>query len=194
MNIPLFYERLENGFYKLRFTPLYNPNVLLCDRHESLPGSMPEAGKGVFVLVDTKRTEEDSFFVFVGSSGVTGEKATLCGKPNSRFNRVWHKESPGIPDDISEWDKAILIYDWEVDIETRAEQEGSAHNKEDLLIDVMYNEVLHLEKLLRAEVDNWPDLDLTNASAGENYFMPNPDSLRYDYYVDAVMRLLRMIT
>ena len=170
MNFPLLQELQHKGFHELCFKPLYHPGVLICDRSESNPSSMPEAAKGVFALVDTQKTQEGSFFVFVGQSGVTGEKATLCGNNDSRINRLWHKDSPGMPDDISEWDKAILIFDWEEDIKARAEEEGSAHNKDDLLDDVMRNEVLHLEKLLRAEVENSADMDLTNASAGENYF------------------------
>lgn len=195
MNIPSLLNPLtQQGFYELEFKPLYNPKVWVCDRHESDPSSMPLAGKGVYVLMDTQMTKDDSFFVFVGQSGVTGERATLCGNNDSRINRLWHKDSPNMPDDISEWDKAILIFDWDKDIKASAEEEGSAHNKDNLLNDVMRNEVLHLEKLLRAEVSNSSNLNLTSSGAGENYFMPNPDSRRYEYYVDVVMQLLLILT
>ena len=194
MSIPSLLNPLtQQGFYELEFNPLYNPKVWVCERHEADPGNMPEAGKGVYVLMDTQGTEDGSFFVFVGQSGVTGEKATLCGNANSRINRLWYKDSPGMPDDIADWDKAILIFDWESDIEIRAEENGSAYNKDELMNDVMYNEVLHLEKLLRAEVNNSANLNLTSAGAGENYFMPNPDSERYKYYVAVAMETLRMI-
>lgn len=199
MNIPSLLNPLpQEGFYELEFKPLYNPKVWVCDRHESDPSSMPLAGKGVYVLMDTQMTKDDSFFVFVGQSGVTGEKATLCGNTNSRINRVWRKDSPGMPDDIADWDKAILIFDWEDDLEENAEtnekQRGTAPNKDETLKDVMYNEVLHLEKILREEIEKYKNLNLTNAPGKDNYYMLNPDSRRYDYYLDLVMLLIRMIT
>lgn len=194
MNIPLLYALNEPGFYELMFKPYYNPKVLICDRHESNPSSMPVAGKGVYVLADTQRGEDDSFFVFVGQSGVTGEKATLCGSPDSRINRVWRKEWPGRPDVIADWDKAILIFDWEDDLRAGAERRGSMNNEEELLSDVMRNEVLHLEKLLRDEVEISANLNLANEAKNEDYFMLNPDSRRYDYYLGLAMLLIRMIT
>ena len=190
MNIPLLHPLNEPGFYELRFKPLYNPNVLICDRHGSDPNNMPTATKGVYVLVDTQITEDDRFSVFVGQSGIVPEgKATL----DSRISRVCYKE-PGMPDGIADWDKAILIFDWEDDLKARAEQRGTAPNKDTLLSGVMRNEVLHLEKILRAEIEECRYLDLTNASGKENYFMLNPDSRRYDYYLDVVMLLIRMVT
>lgn len=194
MNIPLLHARNEPGFYELRFKPLYRPNVLICDRHGSDTNNMPIAGKGVYVLVDTQITADDRFSVFVGQSGVTGEKATLCGKTDSRINRLWHQESPGMPEGIADWDKAILIFDWEDDLEARAESRGTAPNKDTLLSDVMRNEVLHLERILRAEIDKYANLYLTNASGKENYFMLNPDSRRYDYYLGLVVLLMQMVT
>ena len=55
-------------------------------------------------------------------------------------------------------------------------------------------EVIHLRDRLRYEINATDNLHLTSESEGENYFMPNPDSRRYKYYVNVVMQLLRKLT
>ena len=202
LDFPSFRPLKESGFYESRFIPLYNPNVpnvVICDRDESDKGNLLFAGKGVFAVVDSQSSESEGFPVFVGSAGVTGEKATLCGDEFSRMYRVIYGDDT-INQKIPNWDKAILIFDWENGIEDWLEvkQMGNfADQEKKKLIDaVMDSEVLLFEKFLYhqlMQVAKNMDLNMLNDSKPK-VDLPEIDLQKFEYYVGIVKDLLQIIT
>ena len=157
------------------------------------------AGKGVFAVVDSKSSESEGFPVFVGSAGVTGEKATLCGDEYSRIYRVIYGDDT-INEKIPNWNKAILIFDWENDIEDclLVKQMGNfADQEKKKLIDaVMDSEVPQFEKFLYhqlMQVAKDMHLDVRNETKAD-VSLPKFALRRFEYYVGIVKDLLQIIT
>ena len=204
LDFPSFRPLKEIGFYESRFIPLLNPdvpNVIVYNKDVTESSSLHAAGKGVYVIVDTKNKDSKGrFFVFIGSGGATGEKATLSGNYDSRLNRLWRNAVPGIPKEITEWDKAILIFDWENSIENwlSVKQTGNfADQEKRKLIDaVMDSEVSQFEKFLYHQLEHdaqYMSLNVLNETKPE-INLPEIDLPRFEYYADIVKDLLQIIT
>ena len=205
MNIPLLHELQHPGFHKLSFTPPYDPIVLVLDKEASKgvgPAKLPdellvEPNKGVFVLIEPLTVSPVKYNVYVGCAGVgKGENKPEDDRSEedsqTLYARIRDLRSSVNIKDMNDWEKAILICDWEKDIGT--EEEGTYHDRDVLIAQVMRNEAFHLSKILHKKIGDeknpkWNVLGKDPAS----YYMPNPDSLRYQYYVEAVKQLLRMI-
>ena len=187
---------LEQGFTKLKFVPFYDPTVLIFDKKDAqnigsrkLGGNEPK--KGIYVIVETDPSW-GRYNVTVGLGGVDGEKQTL-------LNRVKHHDySP--PSVMEDWNKAILICDWEKDIRNRAFNYNSAskENQKKKIDEAMTSEVHLIEKMLHEELmefnEDFGSLRvLRNQSSNFTHYMPNPDNERYDYYIRVVMEALRCI-
>lgn len=187
---------LEQGFTKLGFVPFYAPTVLIFDKKDAQNIGSKKLGsdepkKGVYVIVETDPSW-GRYNVTVGLGGVGGEKQTL-------LNRVkYHDYSP--PSVMEDWNKAILICDWEKDIRNRAFNYNSAskENQKKKIDEAMASEVHLIEKMLHEELMEFNE-DLgslrvhRNQSSNFTHYMPNPDNERYDYYIRVVMEALRKI-
>lgn len=196
-------SQLVSGFTKLEFAPFYNPTVLIFDNKEAggigstkLGGDEPK--KGVYVIVETEPTR-GRYNVTVGLGGVDGNRGTAKGDQQTLLKRVkYHDYSP--PSVMEDWDKAILICDWEDDIRNRAIEFGSVAQQTQgkKIIEAMKSEVTLIEKMLHAELNQFTgslgSLRVhRNKSKRFNYFMANPDNERYEYYIGIAMEALRQI-
>ncbi len=192
MDIPLLHELQHPGFHKLSFTPLYDPLVLVLD-NQKLKETRPdilgddEPRRGVFVLIKPPIGTSINYNLYVGCAGVEREQ-TLYG-------RVQELRSISNTEGMAGWKKAILLCNWENDIQTEEGGPGEYSGKPDLIGEVMRNEAHHLidilyTKLGKANNPKWHlairDIDLS--------CIPNPDMRRYEYYADVVMQLLQMLT
>ena len=199
MNIPLLHELQHEGFHQLWFTPPYDPLILVLDKESSKGvGSVKlekmgndEPKKGVFVLVEplieTSKSKQPptKYNIYVGYAGVE--------KDQTLYRRIQHLRSDPNINDIDNWEKAILICNWENDI--ISEKEGNFPERHPLISEVIHNEAVHLSIILhkRLEKEKNPKWNIVGRKP-DSYYMPNPDSLRYQYYVVAVMQLLRKLT
>ena len=187
------------GFLELSFKPLYDPTVLILDikaLEDVTPRTLgsAEPKKGVYVLVDTKPDRRGMYNVSVGHGGVNKRKNTEEGQQQTLYGSIKNLKSRPIPKEMKDWNKAILICDWQDDIEKRSTGNGSYQGKNDLIIQVMKQEVNHLSKFLHNELKKSKDLPLkVHSRRKTTYFMPNPDLRRYDYHVDVVKKMLQMI-
>ena len=195
------------GLNKLEFVPFYNPTVLILDREEtkgigrarmSAVSADSSLLKGVYILAESDPTR-GRYNVSVGLSGVDRNSVTPEGEQQTLLERVkYHASSP--PSDVEDWDKAILICDWEDDIRNRVIKFGSvAQTTQDgKIVEAMRSEVHLLEKMLHAELAQFSgvlgSLNVhRNKGKGFRYFMTNPDRARYDYYIRIAMEALRKI-
>lgn len=196
-------NELKSGYVKMEFVPFYSPTVMIYDRKKgenigSAKLGDDEPKKGVYVLVETELTW-GRYKISVGLGGVNKKEKTPEGEQQTLLGRVkYHASNP--PEDMEKWDKAILICDWEVDIENRAIEFGSLRpERRDVKIsEAIKSEVHLLEKMLHAELmqftEEFGSLKVYR-NRGENfkYFMPNPDNERYEYYIGIVMESLQQI-
>ena len=188
---------LARGFDKLKFVPFYNPTVVIFDSNKaggigSIKLGDKEPKKGVYIIAETEPSW-GRYNVTVGLGGVDGEKQTL-------LNRVkYHNYSP--PSMIKEWDHAILICDWEVDIRNRAKEFGSFSEKKqhEKIAETMKSEVHFIEKMLHEKLMEFNE-ELGSLRVHRNAdpkhfnsFMANPDNERYEYYIGVVMEALRKV-
>lgn len=185
---------LPPGFSRMAVVPFFDPVVMIFDKKEaggisSIKLGVNEPKKGVYVIVETEPSW-GRYNVTVGLGGVDGEKQTL-------LNRVkYHDYRP--PSVMKDWDKAILISDWEDDIRNRAKEFGDVKQKSQnkKITEAMRSEVHLIEKMLHAELMKFNEglgslRVLRNHSSNFTHFMPNPDNERYNYYVRIVMEALR---
>lgn len=187
-------SQLAPGFTRLEFLPFYDPVVVIFDRKEaggigSIKLGDYEPKKGVYAIVETEPTR-GRHNVTVGLGGVDGDQQTLLERVK------YHASNP--PSVMEQWDKAILICDWEKDIRNRAKEFGSVAQKtqDSEIIKAMKSEVHLLEKMLHAELmqftGSFGSLNVhRNKSKRFNYFMANPDNERYEYYIGIAMGALR---
>lgn len=195
------------GYTVLEFVPFYNPTILILDREETKgigrvrmgPDSADSYLKGVYILAESDPTR-GRYNVSVGLGGVDGKRGTVKGGQQTLLERVkYHASSP--PSDVEEWDKAILICDWEDDIRNRAIKFGSVvqTTQDRKITEAMRSEVHLLEKMLHAELTKFTgktsgSLNLhRNKSKRFNYFMANPDNERYEYYIGIAMEAFRQV-
>lgn len=194
---------LAKGFTVLGFVPFYNPNVLVFDRKQARGTSSVKLGndepkKGVYILIETESTR-GMHNVSVGLGGVDPNSKTEEGEQQTLLGRVKnHVSRP--PSGVEKWDKAILVCDWEVDIENRAIEIGSVkqETQDKRIVDAMKREVRLLEKMLHAELMKFTgrrgSLNVhRNQEKRFKYFMPNPDNERYEYYIGIAKESLRHI-
>ena len=189
-------SQFARGFTRLEFPPFYDPVVVIFDKKDagniaSKKLGVNEPKKGVYVIVETEPSW-GRYNVTVGLGGVDGEKQTL-------LRRVKHHDyNP--PSVMEDWNKAILICDWEDDIRNRAFNYNSAskENQKKKIDEAMASEVHLIEKMLHEELMGFNE-DLgslrvhRNQSSNFTHYMPNPDNERYDYYIRVVMEALRKI-
>ena len=222
-SIPLLSEQDAPGFYELSFKSLYDsdvlsyegkdigasllqaefrlridqdfsvaPTVLVCDRKTvKKRGNENFAHNGVYILVDTRKNKKEKYDVVVGRHEITEgdkEQQTLI----ERIIKLADKPEPQI---IKNWKKAILICDWEKDIRDRAASKAKPKADVDEKIEKVFNdEIFHLANFFHDELKKFKALNLDlHEDHRDSYFLPNPDLLRYDYYVGVVKKLLLMI-
>ena len=199
MNIPLLHELQHEGFHQLWFTPPYDPLILVLDKEESkgvgpakiLKLGIDEPKRGVFVLInpiiEASKPKQPStkYDVYVSCAGVE--------KDQTLYERIRDLRSASYIKDMKDWKTAILLCRWEKDI--RAEEKSIHANRDALIAQVIRNEAVHLTRILRKRLtdEQNPKWNVLGDDT-ESYYMPNPDSLRYQYYVVAVMQLLRKLT
>ena len=190
------------GFTKLEFLPFYNPTVLVFDSDSaggigSIKLGADEPKKGVYVIVESEPSW-GRYNVSVGLGGVDKNRGTPEGKQQTLFKRVkYHDYRP--PSMMKEWDKAILICDWEGDIRNRAKEFGSVSEKKrrEKIEEAMKSEVHLLEKMLHEKLmefnEEFGSLRVHRNADPKRFssFMPNPDNERYEYYIGVVMEAVR---
>jgi len=196
MSIESIWELYEKGFFKVELDSFYNPDVLLYQKQEEEGIQQAfldsrNGDRGVFVLVVSDKNTNGYFNIQVGHGGVRG-KATIF----DRLNTLW-RQGERLSEEIANWDKAILIFDWEKDISKSmrdAEKFGEEGTRE--LIDVALNSEVHkLEKFLQYELyQAAEELNLEVDDRGmQKPEISTTDLLRYNYYLEVVTELLRMI-
>lgn len=192
------FKEVLPGIAEFVFTPFYNPTVVVYDKANAKSQGVAKFekidkdvySKGVYILVDTKSNQGKND-VAVGISGVDGNKQIL-------LNRIKHHMSTSNKNDnIPNWDKVIMICDWENDIFNRAIMIGSiTHKRIDQKIrKTMRREVHLLEKMLHFKLMEFEDNGSLNVKGnrhkGFNYCMGNPDLMRYDYYISILLECLK---
>lgn len=199
MNIELLEESVPgaSGYLKLSFEPLYDLAVYVLDKTAvenvdtvvELWNNSPE--KGVCVLVEPLKEADNECSIYVGHGGVAKREATPPGDQQPLIKTVQNYASRP-PSGVEKWSKAILICNWDDDIQS--EQKGKYHRERELIDQVMYDEVLHLSKILHERLQEFKKINFeVHGERKDSSFMPNPDSLRYQYYVGVVIELLRMM-
>lgn len=186
------------GIAEFVFTPFYNPTVVVYDKANAKSQGVAKFekidkdvySKGVYILVDTK-SKQGKNDVAVGISGVDGNKQIL-------LNRIKHHMSTsGKNGNIPNWDKVIMICDWENDISNQAIMIGSITNKriDQKIKNTMRREVHLLEKMLHFKLMEFEDNGSLNVKGnrhkGFNYCMGNPDLIRYDHYISILLECLK---
>ena len=206
MDIRMFEQLLDDVqvFSQLISLPPYSPRLSILDRKDQktdekiLRGVEPK--RGVFVLVKPPECESNMYGVSVGYAGVDKRSTDIKYEENTLYKWIQNirgKERPH-PRAMENWKKAILLYDWEQDIIAGAKIEGKGEEKDTLTDLVMEQEVKYLrhffvEKLKGSKASKEIPFEVLGKPQ-HSYFLPNPDSLRYQYYVVAVMQLLRKLT
>ena len=196
MSIQSIWELYEKGFFKIELDSFYNPNVLLYQRQEEEGIQQAfldsrNGNKGVLILVVSEKNTNGCLNVQLKHGGVSGKDTIF-----DRLNTVWRQEEKLIKE-MANWDKAILIFDWEKDIGKSlqdAENFGEESTKD--LIDVALNsEVYVLKKFLQDELyQAAEELNLEVDDRGmKRPEISNIDLPRYSYYLEVVKELLRMI-
>lgn len=173
------------------------PTVLVCDRNSvKRKDNENAATNGVYVLVNPK-INKGKYDVAVGRSEVAQGNASK--PPNEKQQTLMGlirdlADSPE-PKEMKDWKRAILICDWEEDIEKRGARKGKPKTDIDEKNEKALNdEIFHLANLFHNELKKSKALNLdVHGYHRDSYYLPNPDSLRYDYYVGIVKRLLSMI-
>ena len=202
-----FFEKLvpgAPGIYELKFKPFFNQNVIVLDWQETAGKFSPkladhEPKKGVFVLVEPPKVDTKKYGIYVGYAGVDKREDTPEGEQQTLYGRIEYLSGDMMNlTKIESWDKAILLCDWDEDIRKgTAKSKNSNHRakrNKAIIDEFMKKEVNHVSKILYkglkdASNPNWNVL----AEDKENYYLPNPDSRRYDYYVGVIIELLQMI-
>jgi len=209
IGIPFFYPIEEKGFLEAGLRPLYNPGILVCHREKSDPQDLPIALKGLYILIDTAKK-----LLFIGEGGIDGRKAILCGNIPSRFRRVWYGDGT-ITDNIPDWDRAILFFDWEDDIsadenikailaQITEEMSSKVKNEEEderkvaerlnsKINELMIDEIEEFRKLLFSKLNELGGFRLTNMPEQE-FSGTDLNSQRYECYVVAIIEILQIIT
>ena len=222
-SIPLLPEQDAPGFYELSFKSLYDsdvlscrkkqigasllqvefhllidqdfsvaPTVLVCDRKTvKQRGNEGLACNGVYVLVDTNKNKKGKYDVAVGRHEITeGDKEHL-----TLIERIGKLVEVTEPYKIKNWNKAILICDWERDIKDRSANKSKPKADVNEKISKVFNdEIFHLANFFHDELNKSKALNLNvHGTHRDSYYLPNPDLLRYDYYVGVVKKLLSMI-
>lgn len=196
MSIQSIWKLHEKGFFKVELDSFYNPNVLLYQRQEEEPIQQAfldsrSGDKGVFVIVDSEKNDNGNLNVQLRHGGVSGKDTIF-----DRLNTVLRQEERLI-EEMANWDKAILIFDWEEDI-GKSLQDAEKFNEEGTkkLIDAALNsEVYVLKKFLQHELHQAADeLNLEVLDRGiSSPEISSTDLPRYGYYLEVVNELLRMI-
>lgn len=195
MSIESIWELYENGFFKVELDSFYNPNILLYKRQEDAIEQAfldtRNGDRGVFILVVSKKNANGNFNVQVNHGGVLG-KATIF----DRLNTVLRQEERLI-DAMIDWDKAILIFDWEKDIDKsmRDTEKFGEEGKRELIDVALKSEVYKLQKFLQDELHQAAEeLNLeVNDRGMKKPEISDSDLPRYNYYLQVVIELLRMI-
>lgn len=219
MNIPLLYAPSipmllpleEKGFLEVGFKPLYNPNILVCDSDESKTGDLPIACKGVLIAFDATKRD-----VYVGHAGIKPinqdgqkkQKSNLSGNEYSRLYRVLYEDDT-IRTKIPDWDRAILMFDWENDIKVEEDKKKSFRTLKTRIDDeinrIIKDEVFSLKKILLYEINNSNNWHLKNnrnevpnslkgmVNNPRRKNMLSPNSERCKYYITIVMKLMEEI-
>ena len=190
MNISAIYKLYEKGFFKVEPGLLFNPNVLVYDKRkdalERVFLESKENNRGIFVLADTEKKGAGGVPIQVGLAGVSGE--------DTLFNRLQTLKRP----ENEKWDKAILLFDWQADIEVWLKEAGdfSEEDSKKLIDVVLDSEVFQLKKFLQYELGQAADelnFDLDKRGIPHSE-ITDIDSKRFKYYLELVKHLLYMIT
>lgn len=196
---------LAPGLIRWEFTLLgergfsFHPTILTYNKASVKKKGHEEAAiNGVFVLVDPKENTNKKFGIAVGYPEVGNTKSTKEMKEPPNLMEYTHElVRNSEPRELPNWKKAILVCDWEDDIRNRtakSRNQGKSYRKT-VIDNTMKEEVRHLSKILRTEIKDSRTLNCNVVGEGkENYFLPNPDSQRYEYYVGIVKEVLRIIT
>lgn len=181
------------GFYEVKLVSDYSPNVLIYERQAEPPIKLDPDSKGVYILMNTKKSKRGIIYVYIGFGGVSGK-----GSLFNRLDALW-RNSDRLPPDISDWDKAILIYSWKDDIDVWLERVVNVEKGEvrvKLSEAVMESEVFYLEKFLFHRLKNSPgNLNLRMVGKDKAHFnIPDTDSERYEDYLDMVEELIQQIS
>ena len=188
MTIPLLHELQYPGFHELNFTPLYNPGLLVCHRSEVDSQNLPVAKKGIFVPVVTHK-KGYAYDIYIGCSGFDSETHPLV----NRLHRVCN---PDIGLKIAgKWDKAVLLFDWQDDIEACAKQKGPYNDlkKFNWVNEIMDNEAYYLKGYFADKFRKDMKLKVDGGQRTKSFFLPNPDVQRYECYFGLVKELVQMI-
>lgn len=191
-------------FSKLISLPSYNPRLVVLDRKEPqsevgivLGGHEPI--RGVFVLVRPPEGESNKYGVSVGLAGVDKRSSDKKNEENTLYKWIQNirgKERTH-PRSMENWEKAILIYDWERDIIAGAKEKGKCEEKDDLILPLMEQEVKYIRNFFHEKLEgSKASIEIPFEVLGKysySYFLPNPDLLRYHYYLIIVEASLRML-
>ena len=177
---------------EIGFASRYEPKVLVFDYQGSQPSKTVPDSKGVYILVGTTKTGINALKIRIGRGGVIGA-ATLydrlcivCDKnrdqPTYKFN----------------WQKAILFYNWNVDIKKWLKNLGSFHqdDKDKLVDSIMDSEVFLFEKYLFHELHKTArnfNLNVKISPSKAKVSLNTPDKDRFDEYLKMVAKLLQEI-
>jgi len=210
-SIPTLIPLNEKGFLEVGFAPLYNPGIVVCDKNQANPQDLPIACKGVLIAVDSQKRD-----VYVGNGGISEKKqkdeteprANLSWNEYSRLCRVLHKDDT-IYKKMPDWDKAILIFDWENDIKLdKSKKESFRKSKiriENAIDKIIRDEISDLKKILIYKIYNSENWNLKNyrnevptslksiANNSRSRNSLSPNSKRCRYYVAIVMKLMQEI-
>lgn len=203
MNIELLEESVPgaSGYLRLSFEPLYSLTAYVLDKTAVenavtvFESWVNPPRKGVCVLVEPPEEAVSEYNIYVGHGGVVKSEKSPAEKEYKKeytlLNTMQnHASRP--PSGVEKWRKAILICNWDNDIQS--EQKGKYHREKELIDQVMYDEVFHLSKILSEKLQQYKRVNFeVHGEHKETSFMPNPDSLRYQYYIGVTIELLRMM-
>ena len=188
MNNPSLLTPLpQQGFYEFNFTTLYNPGILVCERSKLDPQNLPDAKKGIFIPVVTQKADYN-FDIYIGCSGLESDEHPLVNRLHRVCNRDCGLQIAG------KWDKAVLLFDWQDDIEDCVQFKKGFDLQEKLTFvnGIMDNEAYYL----KTEFANRFRKDLNLKVDGQqirSFVLFRPDFSRYEYYFIVVSELVRMI-
>ena len=210
-------KKVEDGIFELKpeaspLSSFFNPTVVLCER-DRIGGSLSPSVKsiyeekyrrGFYICLDTNLMG-GRYNVFVGSGGMmkTKDSQTL-------FTAIADQASRN-PDDSEEknpfkkrnkWDKAILVCDWEQDIQFRKIYAGSMmhdHDKYNKPVNnTMKDDIKLAGSFCNIKLKEYEDSGSLRVSQNKqntsNLFISNfYDSDRYEYYVHLALKFVECL-
>ena len=205
--LPSVDTQLAPGLTKWEFSLLdetafsFRPTVINYNRASiKKEGYQNEAETGIGILVKDYKDSEGKYDILIKHPGDDSQKATKATKEDQAnlMDYIHELAIKSEPQELPDWKKAILICDWESDIaEGTAKSGNQGQRYRDAAIDeIMIKEVSHLSIFLFEKLTEFAENLHLNVlgDCKENYFLPNPNLPRYNYYIDVVVQAILKIT